>query len=331
MKRMIFDTANVLFRVAAAHGKYGPQGTPEEKAGLSMHMALTSLNSLYKKHKPDQIAVTFEGHKNWRKDYTASEQCFSKRGYKANRVKDPSMIPFFELIKSFEELARQHTSLVCLSNPVLEGDDIFAGYVQRFCGAGDEVIGVSGDKDFAQLLKFKNFTLINPDKGKARTLLDVCDVDDADYFMFEKAFRGDIGDNVASAYPRVQKKRLMKCFTDDYERTKIMNETWTFTDPETKIETVYKVGDLFEENQTLMNLEQQPANIRKIIDETLNHELIHHGHFSLFHFSKFCGKFGLKQIAENSTQFANMFGVTGQRSPHKEETHAARKKVLIEY
>lgn len=331
MKRLIFDTANILFRVAAAHGKYGPQGTPEEKAGLAMHMALNTLNKYYKAFKPDQLAVTFEGHNNWRKAYTNSEQCISKRLYKGHRVKDSSMEPFFALIKSFEELAREHTSLVCLSHPKLEGDDIFAGYVARFAEQGDEVIGVSGDRDFVQLLKYKNFKLINPDTGKPRTLVEVCGVDDAEYFMFEKAFRGDTGDNVMTAYPRVQKKRLQKALTDEYELIKLMNETWKFKDPDTGAETEYRVGDLFEENQILMNLERQPDDIKAIINETLDHELVHHGKFSLFHFTKFCGKFGLKQIAENSTQFANMFSVTGQKSPLKEETTAARKKAVLEF
>ena len=333
MKRMIVDTANLLFRVAAAHGKYGPQGSPEEKAGLAMHMALNTLNKYYKQYRPDQIAMTFEGGANWRKDYTKSPQCISKKVYKANRVKDPSMVPFFELIKAFEDLARQHTTLVCLSNPILEGDDLFAGYVQRFAEAGDEVIGISGDRDFVQLLKHPNFQLINPDTGKPRNLLDVCGVDDPMFFMFEKGMRGDKGDNVFPAYPRVLKKRLLKCMEDDYELTKLMNETWSYTDPDTHEVTEYRVGDLFAENLLLMDLEAQPEYVRQVITETLDHELVHHGKFSHFHFTKFCGKYGLKQIAENSTQFASMFSVTGQRSPHREETEAvaAKKKALIEF
>lgn len=328
MKRMVVDTANLLFRVAAAHGKYNNSGTAEDRAGLAMHTALNCLNKYYKQFRPDQLAMTFEGSNNWRKEYTKSSQCISKRVYKANRVKDPSMIPFFELIKAFEDLARNHTSLVCLSNPILEGDDLFAGYVQRFAEAGDEIIGISGDKDFVQLWKHPNFVLINPDTGKPRTVESVCGIDDPLFFMFEKAMRGDKGDNVFPAYPRVLKKRLLKCLTDDYELTKIMNETWTYTDEETGEVTEYRVGDLFEENQVLMNLEAQPEYVRKAIDETLDHELVHHGKYSHFHFTKFCGKYGLNQIAENSQAFANMFSVTGQRSPHKEEK---KKASLIEF
>lgn len=333
MKRMIVDTANLLFRVAAAHGKYNNSGSPEEKAGLAMHMALNSLNKYYKQIRPDQLAVTFEGGQNWRKDYTKSSDCKSKKVYKANRVKDSSMVPFFELIAAFEQLARKHTSLVCLSNPKLEGDDLIAGYTQRFAEAGDEVIIVSGDKDFVQLLKHPNVTLLNPDTGKPRKVEDVCGVNDATFFMFEKCFRGDKNDNVFPALPRVLKKRLLKAYEDDYELTKLMNETWTFKDPETSEETVNTVQELFEENNLLMNLECQPDNIRQIIEETLDHELVHHGKFSFFHFTQFCGKYNLKQIGDNAQQFADMFSVTGQRSPHREQTEALapKKKSLVEY
>lgn len=316
MKRMVVDTANLLFRVAAAHGKYGPQGTPEEKAGLAMHIALNTLNKYYKKFKPDQLVVTFESAKNWRKTYTSSEECVSKRLYKGNRVKDASMEPFFELIKSFEELVRNHTAVACLSAPTLEGDDLFGGFVQRFAEQypEDTIYGISGDRDFVQLLKYKNFILIDPNDGKPRTC------DDPKYFMFEKCFRGDAGDNVMSAYPRLFKTKIAKAFTDEYALTQLMNHEWNFTDPETGEVTNYKVGKLFEENKLLMDLEAQPPHIRKLIDETLDHELQNHGKFSHFHFTKFCGKFGLTQIADNAQTFAEMFSASGNK-----------KKSIIEF
>jgi 5'-3' exonuclease len=258
MKHLIIDTANILFRVAAANGKYNTSGTPEEQAGLAMHMALQSINKHFKKYKPDQVALTFEGRNNWRKTYTKSSECISGKVYKANRVKDSSMEAFFELIESFEDLVRNHTSIVCLSNPILEGDDLFGGYISKYVALGDEVIGLSGDKDFVQFLKHDKFKLVNPDKGKERTVEEVCGVDDAVYFMFEKAFRGDKGDNVFPAYPRVQKKRLQKAFTDDYELASLLNETWSVTDPETSEIKSFRVGDLYDENMLLMNLEKQP-------------------------------------------------------------------------
>lgn len=319
MKRMVVDASNVLFRVAAAHGKYSNYGTDEERASMALHVAIQTVNKYFRIYKPDQVALTFEGQKNWRKDFTRSESCLSKRVYKANRVKDSSFDAFFELIRAFEELARNHTSLVCLSNPILEGDDLFAGYVQRFTAIGDEVIGISGDKDFVQLLKHGGFTLINPDTGKPRTVKDTCGVDDPYFFMFEKAMRGDKGDNVFPAYPRVLKTRLHKCLNDEYELTKIMNETWSFTDPDTLEKTEYRVGDLFEENLVLMDLECQPDYVRAAIDETLDRETNTHGKFSFFGFTKFCGKYGLKQIAENAQTYAALFSTTNEEVARSKE------------
>jgi hypothetical protein len=321
---MLVDTANILFRVAAATGKYNSGGTAEEQAGLAMHTALNTLNKFYKQIRPDHVAVTFEGAKNWRKAYTASDACVSKRPYKGNRVKDPSMEPFFELMKSFEELARNHTSLVCLSNPLLEGDDVFSGFIQQRVAVGDQVFGVSGDKDFAHMLKYPDFTLINPDDGKGRDLVKLCGINDAEYFMFEKAFRGDPGDNVMSAFPRVQRKRMMKAYTDEYERTKLMNETWTYTDPDTGAQTTFRVGDLWEENNVLMNLEKQPPEIRALMAQTVSDAIDNRGKFSFFHFTKFCGKFGLKQIAENGQQFAGLFS----GAPSVEQSAPKRKSIL---
>jgi hypothetical protein len=297
MKHLIFDTANILFRVAAGNNKNTFED-PKVKAALGMHMALYKLRKYAKKYKPDRIIVTFEGRDNWRKTYTKSDQCVSGNLYKGNRVKDPSMDAFFELIAAFEDLAVNHTSLVCLTHPELEGDDLFAGYVKRYAELGDEVIGISGDKDFVQLLKYKNFQLINPDADKPRTLIDVCGEDSADYFLFEKCIRGDKGDNVHSAYPNVRKTKLIAALEDDYKMTELMNSEWSVTDPETEITKVFRVGDLFKENQLLMDLDAQPDHIKALIEETIDTALANRGTFKFFNFQKFCGKFELKQIAE---------------------------------
>jgi len=299
MKILVIDVPNLFYRTVAAHSnKYG--GTIEDKAGLALHSCLIGMNKWYNSIKPDQVAVVFEGSQNWRKTYTSSSQCHSKTLYKGNRVKDPSMEHLFDVINDFEKLAREHTSIVCLSAPELEGDDLIAGVTQKFASNGDEVVILSGDKDFKQLLKYSNVSLINPDDGKARQC------DDPEYFMFEKAIRGDTGDNVRSAFPRVRTTRLEKAFRDPYEMTLLMNETWSMPDPVSGEKRTFMVRDLFEENQLLMNLEKQPDEIKQIINETIEHGFATHGKFSLFAFTKFLGQHGLKQIGDNSQKFVNL-------------------------
>jgi hypothetical protein len=311
MRRLVVDTSNLLFRVAAANSRYNAGS--EDMAGLAMHSALMTLRKYYRDNKPDQIALAFEGANNWRKTYTRSSECVSRRVYKANRVKDSSMDVFFELIKDFEALARQHTSLVCLSNDILEGDDLIAGYVQRFAPQGDEVMILSGDKDFMQLLHADNIKLINPDNGKDRRKDPKWDpAFNAKYFMFEKCFRGDSGDNVLPAYPRVRSTRIKQAWENEFHRTNIMNETWQFVDPNGGDPRELRVGDLFKENELLMDLTKQPSYVRTAIDETLDHALVSYGKFSFFHFQKWCGKYGLNQVAEHSHDFAEMFSVNGR-------------------
>lgn len=331
MKRLVIDTANILFRVSAAHGKFNTNTDPAMSAGLAMHSALMAIRSQYNKHKPDQVAVTFEGGQNWRKAHTRGERpekAVSGRLYKGNRVKDDSMIPYFELMEAFKNLAKEHTSLVVLQDDQLEGDDVFAGYVRKFTALGDEVIGLSDDKDFVQLLQLPNFKLVRPDgtyRGKDK---DTGEAIDPKFFMYEKAFRGDVGDNVMPAKPKVFKTKLKAAYDalqkgDTYLHSNLMNDTWEFTDPSTGVSRTFRVGDLYEENQILMNLvDGQPKDIQERIEQVIDHAVVNHGTFSLFHFTKFCGKYSLKRIGDDATQFIQLFSSTGLNSPMKAETKA---------
>jgi hypothetical protein len=320
-KRLVVDVSNIFWRSVAAQKKYGPSDAADS-AGLGLHMCLLSLRKHYNNIQPHKTAIVFEGKQNWRKEYTKSAECISRRLYKGNRVVDPGMASLFDVMRAFEDLARNHTNMVTLTHPKLEGDDLIAGYAQHFAAQGDEVTILSGDKDFVQLLGNKNIKLVNPDDGKQRTLLGVCDVDDAGYFMFEKCFRGDSGDNVLPALPRVRKTRLYKAYgikdgvynpelSDAFEMSNLMNETWEFVDPETGDKRTMSVEKMYVENSLLMDLQAQPAEIRKIITEVIEHESEHHGVFNFFNFSKFLGKYKLQQIAEKSTDFVSMFSGAG--------------------
>lgn len=302
---MVVDTANIFWRsVAAARGQH--VGDVRDQVALGLHGCLMSLRKHWHAVRPDRLAVTFEGKDNWRKEYTRSEACVSKRVYKANRVADPSMAILADVLRVFEDMVRTHTGLTVLSHPRLEGDDLAAGYVQKYAPAGDRVVILSGDKDFVQLLKYPNVTIRNPDGGGARTLMETCEVDDAGYFMFEKCFRGDSGDNVISALPRVRKTRLLKAWSDDYELANLMNSTWDFVDTETGEKRVMSTRALFEENCLLMDLEAQPVEVRAQIEQTVDEAPGRAGKFSLFHFQRWCAQHDLQQVGERVMDFVEM-------------------------
>lgn len=304
MKRLVVDTPNLLFRVHSANQAHFKSSDGEANAGLAMHMVFRTVLSHFKKIKPEQIAFAFEGRNNWRKQYTKSDACISKRPYKGNRTGTESNEEFFALIDSFRTFLQENTTAVCLRADTLEGDDLIAGFAKKFSSVGDEVVILSGDKDFVQLLKFDNVTLINPDKSKPRTC------DDPHYFLFEKCIRGDSGDNVMSAFPRVRATKIKKAYEDDFERANLMNSKWQVKDPDTG-ETVFdfKVGELFEENKLLMDLDAQPQEIKDLMEATIVEAISARGQYSFFHFMKFLGKHGLEKIADEAANYNDIFSL----------------------
>jgi hypothetical protein len=327
--KMVFDTNNLLFRVAAVNmGK--TFGTPEEQAGLALHTAFQSVHKYYKRFKPDQWALTFEGRDNWRKTHTKSADAVAGNVYKANRVKDASMVPFFELLESFREVMTEHSSAVILSNDVLEGDDSFSAYVQKNTEEGHTVIGVSGDRDFVQLYKCPGFMLINPDTGKERNQPGDKDYEeDLDYWTFLKCVRGDKGDHVFSAFPRVREDKI--------------KNTWDIKDENGNVIKTHRVGDLFEENKLLMDLFHQPEHIKEIMREMVIQAEANINSYSNFHFLRFLGKHKLNHIAEHIDQYTDMLSANtrfkrsqealarGEVVPTPVEETKPKKKVLIEF
>ena len=80
----------------------------------------------------------------------------------------------------------------------------------------------------------------------------------------------------------------------------------------------------------------QPAEIRQLMSETVKNARENIGKFSLFHFTKFAGKYELKTIIEQANQFAQMFNVSHQNYEtiynHSPESKAKeRANLLIEF
>ena len=357
--RLIYDIPNLLFRVAAAQRAKNPKMSPDELVGISMHTALFSVNKYFKAYKPDQVVFSFENTNNWRKAYTARPDVDVPLQYKANRIPDPEMAHFFELIGEFKEVVSKHTSVITLSLEGCECDDCIAGFCQMHANDQDQIYVVSGDKDFIQLLKYPNVQLINPDNGKPRNQPgDKIYFEDIDYFMFLKCVRGDMGDYVHSAFPRVRETRVLKAYQDPYERVNFMNETWEMKDVfelnedgtqkldenGKPIPKTYRVGDLFEENKKLMDLECQPEDVRERLIAHIEHETQNFGQYSNFQMIKFLGRYRLNSITDNIETFIPLWtanskaakgGAERQQVVEQSGTKAAEaqavKKGLLEF
>ena len=93
---------------------------------------------------------------------------------------------------------------------------------------------------------------------------------------------------------------MEKAFNDPYEMVNLLNEEWTHE------ERTFKVRDLFEENQLLMDLTMQPDNIKRKMIRTILDGMAQQKTFSYFHFMKFIGQYKLKKIAEQAELFVPM-------------------------
>jgi len=287
----------MLYRTFFAH----KDESDDTIAGLAMHSALMTLNKYFRQHKPDRVVMAFD-RSSWRKSYTASDLCISKRPYKGNRRKDmsPGQQAKYERfcghLKDFETLITNYSTIITLAADLLEADDVIAGFVQLH--PQDQIVLISSDQDFLQLLRHPQLTIISPATDKPLTLAEYNN--DADYFVFFNCVRGDHQtDNIQSALPRVGAKRIEKAYTDPFERVQMMKELWT--DPKTKTE--FMVEDLYEENILLMDLAQQPDPIRVKIEKTVVEAEALERKYSHFHLLKFLGKYKLDNIAKQIDQF----------------------------
>ena len=297
MKYLVFDISNLLHRTFFAQ----KNEDDETIAGMATHMALTTLNKYFKQFKPHQVVMAFD-RSSWRKEYTKSELCLSKKPYKGNRRKDMSPAQelkyqrFMDHLKEFEALIATHTTIMSLACDRLEADDLIAGFAQIFNDEDNEIIIISADSDLLQLTRYPGVRVISPATDKEQSLSEFDN--DPLYYLFQKCVRGDPTDNIQSAFPRVRATRIQSAYNDPFERIQLMKETWT-----DHLGTDILVEDMFNENQLLIDLEKQPKDIRMLIMETIDAEADRSRQFSMFYLLKFIGKYKLMKIKESIDQY----------------------------
>lgn len=292
----------------------------EITVGLSYQMSFQTLAKYAKKYQANDIVIAFDSPNSWRKLYTQDVgHCKTHKVYKGHRRQ--GLTPQeLQKLKNIDEhlieladIFKNYSGIITLKADHLEADDLIAGFVQRH--KDDKHIIVSADKDFIQLLSNPNVSLIDPMKDKPRDLLEWdCD---AKYFMFEKCFRGDAGDNVMSSYPRIRGKAIKEAYSEPVKLTNAMNHEFVVEsiDKDGQLKSYnYRTADIFEENQLLMDLTMQPEGIREMIFETIDNAIVNRGKYDHFFFVKFCGKHQLVNILNNLHNFSALLSGKGRRA-----------------
>jgi 5'-3' exonuclease len=211
---ILVDTLNTFFRA-----RHVVRGDIDTKVGMAIHITLNSIKKAWTDFNADHVVFCLEG-RSWRKDFYEP--------YKRNRKETrDAMSPteaeedavFFEIFDEFKNFVSEKTNCTVIQNPVLEADDLIAGWVQNH--PNDNHIIISTDGDFAQLIApnvkqyngVSNTTITHEgyfdDKGKPvidKKTKEPKGAPDPAFMLFEKCMRGDTSDNVFSAYPGVRKK-----------------------------------------------------------------------------------------------------------------------------
>ncbi len=283
---LVVDSSNMIYRSFLALDS-SEISASDITPGLLHHTLFTVLYKYYRMVNPyPELSVSGAIYKgNRRNNLTpAQQQKYEK---------------LYEYMGIVEQTLRDVTSLICMANDGLEADDIISGIVHKF-GHDTNITILSGDKDFIQLLINDRIKLLDPSTSKYRELPD----GGVDYFLLEKCFRGDSGDNVHSSYPRIRATRIKKAFHDPFEFECIMNETWIDHNGKTIL-----VRDAYEENELLMNLQKQPTCILNKIDNCIDTSMNNIGKFTLFHFLKYCGKYKLNKVSEKIEMYSPMLAL----------------------
>jgi 5'-3' exonuclease len=311
---------NTFFRA-----KHVVRGTTEEKIGMSLHVVLNSVRKAWKDFNGTHVIFCLDG-RSWRKDIYAP--------YKRNRQEirdaaDPSDIEedraFFETYDKFREYIQDRTNCTVLYHPNLEADDLISGWV--YAHPDDNHVIISTDGDFAQLISpnVKQYNGVNgvtithegyyDERGKPlkdKKTKEIKPAPNPEWLLFEKCMRGDTSDNVFSAYPGVRTKGtknkvgLIEAFADrdtkGWAWNNLMLQKWLDHEG-----VEHQVLDDYRRNVTLCDLNAQPNNIKKLIQDTIQNEIKKEKNVSQvgIRLMKFCAQYDLVKVSEQAQSYSD--------------------------
>lgn len=233
------------------------------------------------KVRASSIVLVEDSRDLWRKDIYPD--------YKNKETKeDEYKNEIYSAMEMTVDLFKNHTKAGHLKVPRCEADDIF-GYWCRNCTPGVKNVIMTSDKDMMQLID-KDTRVYNP-LIKNRGYRELDDYG-AGFFLFEKCIRGDANDNIPSAFPRVQRTRLIKAWEDEtnYELQNLM---------EHKLGSGEKVGELFEFNRSLIDLSAVPDVYQQDIQTAINK--MTYGSFNMTSFMMALTQMGINKLLDTVT------------------------------
>jgi 5'-3' exonuclease len=316
MSYILVDTANTFFRA-----RHVIKGDADTKLGMAMHITLNSIKKAWQDFDGKHVVFCLEG-RSWRKDYYEPYKRNRQETRAAMTVKEQEEDKlFWETFDKFKEFVTTKTNCTVLQNPRLEADDLIAGFIQSH--PNDNHVIISTDSDFAQLIapNVKQYNgvadTLTTHEGifdkKGKMVIDNKTkqpkaVPNPEWLLFEKCIRGDTSDNVFSAFPGVRKTKLQEAFEDRKQKgfawNNLMLQRWLDHNGQE-----HRVLDDYERNRKLIDLTQQPDDIKSVITETISAQTTEPKNIDQvgIRLLKFCNLYDLQRVADNIQQYAEPF------------------------
>lgn len=160
---------------------------PELDESLVRHVALNVIRSIRTKFKKEygELVIASDSYKYWRRDFFPY--------YKANRKKNREKsnldwTSIFQCMNNIKAELKEFFPYKYIEVEGAEADDIIAALVQEY--SDENILIVSGDKDFAQLQKHDNvkqYDMVNKKFIKVSDPLQT---------LHEHILKGDVGDGI---------------------------------------------------------------------------------------------------------------------------------------
>jgi hypothetical protein len=314
MTYILVDTQNMFFRARHVAGR---ASSLDEKIGLAFHIMFNSVKKAHNMFDGGHVVFCMEG-RSWRKDVYEPYKKNRKVVLDKRSAKDKEEDEFWwEAFDDFLKFVKDQSNCSAVRSPNAEADDVIALWIEAH--KNDKNIIVSTDSDFYQCIN-PNVSLYNGVTNQIVTVNGFYDEKDRpiidnktkmpktapepQWLLFEKCIRGDSSDNVFSAFPKTRVTKIREAFNDRDNQGFVWNNFMLnrWTDHEGNEQ---RVKDCYERNKKLIDLTQQPENIRaevfgKIAEAQNRKKIDQVG----VRFMKFCNRYNLTRLAENPTDHA---------------------------
>ncbi len=314
MTYILVDTQNMFFRARHVAGR---ASSLDEKIGLAFHIMFNSVKKAHNMFNGGHVVFCMEG-RSWRKDeyepYKKNRKVVADKRSAREKEEDEF---WWEAYDDFLKFVAEQTNCTAIRSPNAEADDVIALWIQAH--KDDKNVIVSTDSDFYQLIN-SNVSLYNGVTNQIVTVNGFYDekdrpvidkktgqpktAPDPEWLLFEKCIRGDSSDNVFTAFPKARTTKIKEAFEDRHNQgftwNNFMLNRWTDHEGNEQ-----RVKDCYERNKKLIDLSQQPENIKvevfqHIVEAQNSKKLDQVG----VRFMKFCNRYGLTRLSEHPTDHA---------------------------